>query len=758
MSKTDVSCASPTTPISNAQGSTSFGSRQQLPSQGRASHHRDLQHIYMGAENHIASQSPLINSWSPPFLYPDPMSVDIDTASSLLSGPDDTLLSWVDSTSTYGGASGQVDGVHSTALTPESAHEDLSSEPPYLRPAEKSSRDRSLGYTAAEVSPLAAKDGEASARSARPLLGPCRLDAGRSTGCGNGQQIKFSALLSQQPSERRLLDQRRGAPTSIADSSVSRPHGSATSLLSREFLTDSRKQEQQSLPQSFEFAGSYVQLDLGDDSSCSRSCLTEGASVASSMLSDKDVDAGWLDRASDGDGSSLAHDFVSDHTLPGAIERVGCVTRAWNESSWAQARLHLRHLLDQFLDGIDRNTTRKVLHLQGVAASLMGDWEAAVDHFIHVLNVPIRDASALDTGDCAAACWLGDTCALLGRVDEALLAYSIAEHATMSQGQKSRALRSRLRMEQAACQHGIDQASLMSQLKAMALREDSMVARSLFDSAIITQEAARKLLGSIEWPAVDTNAAQNQNRGVALWSLGLELDSWQDRHNLRLSETIFEKSSPWPMHVDPFFTISSIPFETVRPCDLLEMITSQAAQKGIPKAGAMSRKGMTSFTCQDIHWLISTIRACLRRLNIEWCETCTAHSTGFRASYDAEESHIATRHYFSIALFRLTFRPGYGAEVCPDGISSARVSKNEPSFDKGVHQDEVKRIRKMVRAYLDAALDRKEEMEMRGVVAPLMSVNGAGPIGLRRMSTRTERSQLASGAASISSKSPSFAS
>ena len=62
---------------------------------------------------------------------------------------------------------------------------------------------------------------------------------------------------------------------------------------------------------------------------------------------------------------------------------------------------------------------------------------------------------------------------------------------------------------------------------------------------------------------------------------------------------------------------------------------------------------------------------------------------------------IATTHYYSIALFKHPFRSGFGVDV--DDMSSARLVGLEPDYHNGVHASEPKRVKHLVREYLDQA-------------------------------------------------------
>ncbi|EME46879.1 hypothetical protein DOTSEDRAFT_22888 [Dothistroma septosporum NZE10] len=236
---------------------------------------------------------------------------------------------------------------------------------------------------------------------------------------------------------------------------------------------------------------------------------------------------------------------------------------------------------------------------------------------------------------------------------------------------------------------------------------------------------------------------------MCLGSSGLPSQSWEELHRLQIHGNVLDPAAPWPMTFDPHFTMVNIGSgKQAEPCDLLQIMSSKETPK-IPKAGAMTRKGMNSFSCHDVRWLITTIRQCLARFKMSWTEYLTTQETGFAAHYEAVDAGIATMYFFNIAIFRPTFRPGYVAEVCPDGMCSARIRRSEPNTEKGVHHEEVKRIKQRVREYLEAALARQDMIDMQGTAMPVVSANGATGMH-RRVSVKAVRQGSSPGSSVVS--------
>jgi hypothetical protein len=95
-------------------------------------------------------------------------------------------------------------------------------------------------------------------------------------------------------------------------------------------------------------------------------------------------------------------------------------------------------------------------------------------------------------------------------------------------------------------------------------------------------------------------------------------------------------------------------------------------------------------------------------------------SPRFVVRYTMPEAGVAKTHLFSVPIYRLSFRPGYGVDICYDGICSSRIKAVVPKNEKGVHCDEVKRVKKMVREFLETAAKRHEASEGKSSASPAM--------------------------------------
>ncbi|KAK3072865.1 hypothetical protein LTR53_006051 [Teratosphaeriaceae sp. CCFEE 6253] len=427
---------------------------------------------------------------------------------------------------------------------------------------------------------------------------------------------------------------------------------------------------------------------------------------------------------------------------------------AWNAGRWDDAESEVGSLLAA---SRDRDMARRMLHLLGVISSLRGEWEQALASFLSVLTLPLTEVSEIDAGDCAAAYWLGDTYSLLGRRAEALLAYTIAEQGPLFQrsATSGRQLLRCIKAEQAACQLGGSGPDLKAQWDREAHIVDRSAKHSILNARVITASAASAIIARLAQqrvrdPDMTLPLEASQSRAMVFMNLGGESGSWLGKHRLKITQSAFEPSGAWPVAFDPCFAMANVARGRVlsHECDLLQVMTSNPAAK-LPKLGPLDRSRRDCFTCQDLGWAVTTIRACLTRLHMDWYEVASVAGASLNARYPYTAEGVATVHFFTIALFRLSLRPGYGVDVCSDGLCSARIMRSESGFDKGVHREEAKRVRLLIRRYLDAAARHQEAIDMRDTALPVMSINGGM---YRKASVKDQRLRTVHVASPSSSK------
>ena len=393
-------------------------------------------------------------------------------------------------------------------------------------------------------------------------------------------------------------------------------------------------------------------------------------------------------------------------------ERINHIIHFWNDCKWDQAEAYLSDYLAVLIEEDALARARRVRHLLGVCASFKGEWLRAIPLFLSAIRTPIRDIAEIDDGDCAAAYWLGDAYSLMNKRTEALLAYCIAERCSFFDDPFNPALAELMTAEQEAVQLGVPKTDYIAR---WAQAFSASPGDSILDPNVVTTGAAMMLFANgprrsqRTGPGTGSEAftlSQSSARSHSLLKLsnprGIRF------HRMNINAGHFEPDSPWPMMYDPLFAMANVQRGRLLQyeADLLAVFTTNLEAK-IPKSGPLGLTRMDCFTCADLTWLIQTLRECLKMLEMEFSEVANVEGTWFVARYTFMQKKIATTYYFSIALFKQTLRSGYGVEICPDGICSARIGQTNVDYDKGVHVGESKRIKKLVREYLDEAAKQR---------------------------------------------------
>lgn len=350
---------------------------------------------------------------------------------------------------------------------------------------------------------------------------------------------------------------------------------------------------------------------------------------------------------------------------------------------------------------------------------------------------------------------MGDIYALANRRVEAMIAYSVVKHgmeifnssSTTSPGR----LLERLEAEQGTCRSGCDKQYFERQLDRMVQGTST---DSILSPEVITRDSAREFLEGIQWSLNDDEVVKpKQSRAMAFSDLDPKTTARQEEcHGLHLTTSTFDPTAPWPLPFDPLFAIGNIScgMPLSSECDFLHI-------KKIPRAsGALSRSRINCFACPDLSWLILTLRACMAKLGLKYTEIANATGTWMVAQYaSSEEGSIASVHFISISIFRLTFRSGFGVEICPGGIFSSRITTKVEQKNDEVerHAHELKRVKKLIRDYLNAALRRQEAFEDSNTVIPVLSINGVTSIHKGALSKVEKRRSESSSSPAISSRS-----
>lgn len=410
-------------------------------------------------------------------------------------------------------------------------------------------------------------------------------------------------------------------------------------------------------------------------------------------------------------------------------ERVYHIVYFWNNMAWNVAEQYLMAYLESLIEQDNMALVRRIRHLLGVCATFKGDFSHAIDMFLSVLD--LHEPSDLSKpGNCEACYWLGDLYAMQNQRLEALLAYCAAQWGQLFNDPEEPKLGDLIKAEQEVVQLG----SPKSDFKLRWSQEAREGCGTILDPKIMAASVVKHLF-EVEprrkppYPYSHSRTDKpfqldpNKPRSSSFFSLSTTTQMARFRRN-RIDREHFFHDGPWPLQYDPTFTMANVRRERLLgyECDLLSALQSTTGEAKIPKTGPMSLSRMDCFTCSDLPWLITSVRECLKMLEMEWSEVANEQGVWFVVrhtlmdgpSRSSSAMKIATVHYFAISLFRQSFRSSYGVEICSHGVSSARIM--DPSnldFEKGVHHDEPKRIKKLIREALEAAEKNRPKSKKR---------------------------------------------
>ena len=416
----------------------------------------------------------------------------------------------------------------------------------------------------------------------------------------------------------------------------------------------------------------------------------------------------------------------ADDTSQSALdaERIEHIEHFWNSMDWDNAGEYLMGYLESLVEQDNMAVVRRIRHLLAVAATYKGDIQHAITLFLSVLDFS-ETADLNKPGNCEACYWLGDLYAMSNLRDEALLAYCAAQWGGVFNDPDEPHLTDLIRAEQEAVQLG----SPKSEFKARWSQEGKEGCGTILDPKILPPAVVKHLFETE--PRRDGRMVPlerifsldpNKPRSSALFSLSSS-PQWAKFRRNKISSFHFLPNGPWPLQYDPTFTMANVKRERLLSfeCDLLSVLQSKDGEAKIPKTAPMSLSKMDCFTCNDLGWLITSVRDCLRMLEMEWSEVANEQGGFFVVRNTLMDGptklatmKMATVHYFAISLFRQTFRTSYGVEICSHGVSSARIM--EPSnleYEKGVHHTEPRRIRKVIREALEEADKRRPKTRRR---------------------------------------------
>lgn len=660
--------------------------------------HRELPHnktqsLQTSSPGHSkpSSRSARKDSWAMSPAYFDPMSLDIDTASSLITGPEENC-------DEEGTPEDQIATERNSQLSRSFSR----------RHSPTISRTTRLETTVATTLPTVSSPHETVKKS---------FDPSRYHAVSSNHPIHASTITSQS-----IQDQQKQSAAHSRPRPQNRPRQTATSR--------------------YRVVNPEPNSAIPPDSPGGK--IWEGGSKTSPRQSRQEEAKGSLHISDLKCESPKSPASPSPHVLPPEFEFIGydefdndtinLIVRLWNETLWDQAKTHINRLQSRHNNAYSAQATRRMQHLLGVIHSLQGDWQQALKHFAAVFDRPIVDARQLDVGHCAAAYWMGDIYALLGRRVEVLLAYSVAARSPLLGDARWLPLRECLRTEVELCRS----AAGPFDWERVTQAETGGEIDSILDIRLMTRDVVKTILEIQPQPSGhESNTTKitlppNQNRAATLLANGLTIKSNQTATILTINPTFnitttaLHPTHPWPLPFDPLISANNIlPFSA--PMDLLQPTGPLSKPSLLPK------KTRLTFTCQDITWLVQTLRKCLVKLGMQWTEMLAGQIPRFAVRYEKEGEKegggTANYYFFSIELYRLSFRPGYGVEICPEGVCGARVigetiAGTVEGKRADLYKEENKRVRKLTKEYLEAAARRFEALEARGVALPVVSING----------------------------------
>jgi hypothetical protein len=674
--------------------------------------------------------SPSLKSdrWSNQFEYFDPMSVDIDSASSLILGrrPSPHPPALMAHSPARMGSPSVADAPAPSNMTTRPPHDNLARETDSYVARSASLRGASLPLRTTRNGRLSSSASlRYSARESQSRRPNRQTRSGAMQGVLPLSEDVGTEL--QPPIQEQIRTSTYRAANSILDGLDSLEPPSSTPARHGTRIRD------RILSRSAQAAKSryrIVNLEKDDLSRTDSARFVDGPTSFSPSLSPSSpaeagrrAFAGFTPSLYKIDSLPASHDRDEDHdgndTIDSELDNeiINAIVSSWNTGQWEQAKHNIDILASRHSENRNSQLSRRLEHLLGVITSVNGELEIAIAHFLAVFPVAIENAGQLDSGHCAAAYWLGDIYALLNRKTEAILAYSVAARTPLVQDPVWTPLQQQLILERDICRSG-DVKTGINISVSHDPKDDEKAANTILDPKIIARDVARTIMQADNQPA-NREACKldpNRSRAMVLHDTGIMPGSWQENHKLEVDATAFELSQPWPLPFDPFFVLENVRLHR------LSMPESDLLRSGL-SAAKIPKKSRLAFSCQDLRWLIVTLRSCLTKLEIEWSEVIIDYSPKFLARYKVAGDEIATSHFFLIPIYRLSFRPGYGVDICSDGIFSSRIQNVEPKAEKGVHGEEVKRVKKIIKEALEVAAKRQEAAESKSLTLPVMSIN-----------------------------------
>lgn len=292
-------------------------------------------------------------------------------------------------------------------------------------------------------------------------------------------------------------------------------------------------------------------------------------------------------------------------------KHINIIVPSWNNSSWDHAEIYLRDLSATLLGTQDRDCLRRVQHLTAVCASLRGKWDEAIRRFIACLRTPIASLQDLDDGDCAAAYWLGDLYAMQNRRVDAGIAYALAKRSSLAIGTPN--YRSNLRAERCAVQLGTSE----SADTASTANQGRRFSPSILEDGVLCADVTRfcTARGQSKTPSFEQRRSRNSYLAPE-GSLANRLATLKQM-SMTISAESFRADSPWPMPYDPLFAMANVQQGRILPHEgQIVVVPNTSSFLKLPRL--LSVHALQCFICNDLAWLITALRTCLKDLDIKF--------------------------------------------------------------------------------------------------------------------------------------------